>query len=100
MNLEEEDDDQSRNGKGSQGKKSKIKISGKNLAMMGDFDCAIWLELHKYRVAEQEEKTLREIEEYAKEKSSKKVSGYKYEAEDIGEASIEEYFDAQMFQSK
>lgn len=51
-------------------------------------------------MAEQEEKTLREIEDYAKEKSSKKVSGYKYEAEDIGEASIEEYFDAQMFQSK
>jgi hypothetical protein len=51
-------------------------------------------------VAEQEEKTLREIEDYAKEKSSKKVSGYKYEVEDIGEASIEEYFDAQMFQSK
>jgi hypothetical protein len=80
VNLEEEEDDQCKNGKGSQGKKSKIKISGKNLAMMGDFDCAIWLELHKYRVLEQEEKILREIEDSAKEKASKKMSGYKYEA--------------------
>ena len=59
---------------------------------MGDFDCALEMELQRYRKIEQEEKIIKEIDEYAKETGGKRVTEYKFEGEDLGEGSIEEYF--------
>lgn len=45
--------------------KKKVKISGKNIAILGDFDCALQMDLEKYRNSEQETKLIEEIEQYA-----------------------------------
>lgn len=69
--------------------------------MMGDFDCALEMELQKYRILDQEDKIMKEIEEYGKEAGNgKRNNEYKFDCSDDEEGSIEEYFNEQMFQSK
>ena len=67
VELEEEEESQNKNPKEVNAKelslnKLKIKVSGKNMIMMGDFDCALEMDLQRYRKTEQEEKIIKEID--------------------------------------
>lgn len=80
--------------------KRKVKISGKNITILGDFDCALEMDLQKYRDGEEETKLMQEIEDYANECTRHKMAHEKHELVDFADGSIDDYFNEQMFTSK